>query len=433
MSKPHYISVGVDVSADFSFMSIVDPEGDLIGKSFKIIHSSQDSLQSAVLLIRKAEEAHSMESRTFLESTGIYHIPLFCFLVESGLDVSILNPIISHSTRNANIRKVKNDRLDSLSIARLGLKSDLKTSIIPAKLVLELRTLMRRYYMLTDDHAAYVNRLKNDLRLVFPKFIDVFSCVYGKAAVLILTKYPHPEDILNAPSSTLIQDIAKTSRHGVKFAKKKYDQLIHAVEAAKTFSMQLDSVYFSIASNLSLLAKLEEDMAQIETRIQTLVKANRYERFIQQIVIVDSIYGIGFLSAVTIMCEIGDFSSFQNPRQLFAYFGMDPGVNQSGKFNATNVHMSKRGSRFARRAIYSAALSVVRKKPCDDAPNAFLYAYYQKKCESKPKMVALGAVMHKLSNIIFAVLRDNKPFVSRSPQQHCQDYKLAQMRVSSAA
>ena len=40
------------------------------------------------------------------------------------------------------------------------------------------------------------------------------------------------------------------------------------------------------------------------------------------------------------------------------------------------------------------------------------------KCVSKPKKVALGAVMRKLVNIIFAVLRDRKPFQLRSPEEH---------------
>jgi hypothetical protein len=46
--------------------------------------------------------------------------------------------------------------------------------------------------------------------------------------------------------------------------------------------------------------------------------------------------------------------------------------------------------------------------------------FYKRKCQSKPKKVALGAVMRKLVCIIFAVLRDRKPFELRSPQEHAQ-------------
>jgi len=37
-------------------------------------------------------------------------------------------------------------------------------------------------------------------------------------------------------------------------------------------------------------------------------------------------------------------------------------------------------------------------------------------------MTAIGAVMHKLCNIVFAVLRDEKPFVLITPEEHCNAY-----------
>ena len=39
-------------------------------------------------------------------------------------------------------------------------------------------------------------------------------------------------------------------------------------------------------------------------------------------------------------------------------------------------------------------------------------------------MVALGAVMHKVCNIIFAVLRDEKPFAVVSKDDHIKEYQL---------
>jgi len=53
-------------------------------------------------------------------------------------------------------------------------------------------------------------------------------------------------------------------------------------------------------------------------------------------------------------------------------------------------------------------------------PNPVLAGYYEKKCNEKPNKVALAAVMHKLTNIIFAVLRDQKPFELRTPEQHAR-------------
>ena len=39
MNKPYYLSVGIDVGADFSFMSIVDPQERILLKQFKIINT----------------------------------------------------------------------------------------------------------------------------------------------------------------------------------------------------------------------------------------------------------------------------------------------------------------------------------------------------------------------------------------------------------
>jgi transposase len=64
-----------------------------------------------------------------------------------------------------------------------------------------------------------------------------------------------------------------------------------------------------------------------------------------------SIPGIGFFTAVTILCEIGDPERFKKPKHLVAFFGIDPSVNESGKFKSNRNKMSKRGTRFGRRAL----------------------------------------------------------------------------------
>ena len=90
-----------------------------------------NSLTTAVSKIKEAEELYSLESRIFLESTGIYHYPLFCYLRDKGFNCSVINPIITKNSTNINIRKVHNDRFDSKKAALVALKPDLKVSLIP--------------------------------------------------------------------------------------------------------------------------------------------------------------------------------------------------------------------------------------------------------------------------------------------------------------
>lgn len=413
-----FISVGIDVGADFSWVSIITPDHKPVFKPFKIIHDDLESLEKAVSAIKKAEELHSMKAHTFLESTGIYHFPLFCYLKESGFEVFVLNPLITDSNKNSGIRKVKNDKSDSLRIAKTAYTHNLKVSLIPQDLVINLRSLVREYYYLVDSRSAYINKLHKELRVVFPSYCKVFSNISCKTSLGILKKYWTPNHILNSPKEEVISLIANTSRQGLNIAKEKYNKLIKAASLANSFGKHLDASFSIIQMQLELIEFLNTKIDSILNSINDYMSKYEGNEFVKQIHLLDSIKGIGLISAVSLMCEIGDFSAFRKPKQLYAYFGLDPAVKESGKFKGTKVSMSKRGSRIARRVIYAIALSSV-----GVSNNPVLKEYYNKKKESKPKKVALGAVMHKLCNIIFAVLRDNKPFVLMTPQEHCRAYE----------
>ena len=74
--------------------------------------------------------------------------------------------------------------------------------------------------------------------------------------------------------------------------------------------------------------------------------------------------------------------------------------------------MSKRGSPYLRRAIWQASvLSAIYN------PDLRVF-FHKKRIEGKPYMNAIGHVTRKLTNIIYAVLRDNKPYYSRSDIQN---------------
>lgn len=160
-----FISVGINVGADFSWMSIVLPNQQFVGKPYKILHNSMDSLTTAVSKIKESDELYSLESRTFLESTGTYHYPLFCHLRDKGFNCSVINPIITKNSTNINIQKYIMIVFDSKKAALVGLKPDLKVSIMTSDLALNCRNLCREYYDLMDNRSTYVNNLQGKLRM----------------------------------------------------------------------------------------------------------------------------------------------------------------------------------------------------------------------------------------------------------------------------
>jgi hypothetical protein len=280
-----------------------------------------------------------------------------------------------------------------------------------------------------DQRCAYVNKLTGILKVAFPQYIGIFSKVTVQTSLALLDKFPSPGDFLSARKSSIINIIKKTARFGKAYAEKQYHAIIDAAKAAGVFGHYVPSNSVQIRMCIKFIKAYDEEIAGVLALMHKLVDEYSDETFVKQIRLIESIPGAGFLSAVTVMCEIGDFSVFNSPKQLFAYFGLDPAVKQSGNFTGTKVKMSKRGSAVARRAIFTIALVGVGLKRGGIPNNPVLRDYYLHKCKSKTKMVALGSVMHKVCKIIFAVLRDNQAFTLVTPEQHIQSYARTQPSV----
>lgn len=418
-----YLSVGLDVGADFTWMSILLPNGTLIGKTFKILHCDPQSRELAVTKIKEAQEMYSLESRCFLESTGIYHIPLLCFLRDKGFDCSVINPIITKNSTNMNVRKLHNDKFDSKKAAKVGLDASLKTSIVPDDEVSDLRNLVRDYYYYKDLQSAVMLKLNAELKVSFPAYLQVFSKVTTQTSLKLLSVYPLAADMLAAPRDEVIETIRSTARFGLKYACGKYDAIVAAAQDAAVFGRALPSNAVRIRLYIDTYQEYQKHLDDILKAIQESVDKLKGTPVYDRICLLQSLRGVGFLSAVVLIAEMGSFDLFSSPKKLYAYFGMDPAVKQSGKFNGDKVHMSKRGSSLARRILHMVAINNLKLDKATKVPvNQVIYDYYTNKCASKKKNVAVGAVMHKICNIIFAMLRDNKPFEMITPQEHCERY-----------
>lgn len=246
----------------------------------------------------------------------------------------------------------------------------------------------------------------------------------------ILETYQKPSVILQTPKDELVTFISQTGKRGVNAALKTYERLIEACKLAMVFSHQLESVYYSIELELDMIKTLEGKKESLLNRIRSYMAQTPENEFIQQIELIQSIPGVGFISAVSIMAEIGDFSAFEKPKQLVAYFGLDPTVRESGKFKATQTRLSKRGSRIARRVLFRVVLACIRKNRSGEANNPVLRAYYETKTQQKSKKTAIGAIMRKVTNIIFAVLRNKEPFKLITPDEQCETYSKQLKRVA---
>lgn len=107
---------------------------------------------------------------------------------------------------------------------------------------------------------------------------------------------------------------------------------------------------------------------------------------------------IGDKLAPRIIAEIGNVRRFNNKHSLIAYAGIDAPPYQSGTFNATECHISKRGNSYLRKTGYEIMQSKIQHKPKDDIVFDFIQ---RKRSEGKCGKEAMIAGLNKFLRIYY--------------------------------
>lgn len=414
--------VGADVAKEFSEICILGLDHS-VHKRLTVQHDSKESMEHLIQVIKAKEKDLEATATVVLESTGHYHKILERALVKHGIGVAVINPIQSDSIKNLSIRKVKNDRTDAYHLAMLYVfeRNNIKKSKPDEASFTTLKMLLRAYYDLQSERTTHFQKLQSYLDQVYLNFDKDCLSLKTAAALGFLTQYPLPENVLKARKSTVKHLLKKLSRKSDAWVQGKLIKILAKAETMRQLGSQNSVFAQLIRSEIELYQMLDRQMDDLLENTDSFLLQNALSdnpKLSVQVDLLDSIPGIGKLSAMTIVAEAGDITRFKNARALTAFAGLDPSVKESGKFKGTHNRISKRGSRLLRRALNLVACRSVSKTRKDEYVNPFLREFYERKCHAKPKMVALTAVAHKLIYIIFAVIRNNQPFYWSDPEQH---------------
>ena len=389
--------VGIDIGKNHHEASIVSPEGKQIGRSlrFATTHKGADSLMSFIF-----KNIGNSPCVFGMEATGHYWYPIYSFLKAKGYTIYVINPIQSDSLRKMYIRQTKNDSIDSFLIAEVIRFGQFGTTSMADENILAMRQLCRYRDSVISSRTEIKLRIGTIMEQIFPEYEKQFSSLWVSTSMGILEKYLTPENIENAPIDELFEIIKDKSHNRLTRAK----AISIKEAAADTFGIKIaqDAFSFQLKQLIDRMNFLDKQIEALNIEIMKY-----YEQFDCYL---HTIPGIGIIGAATILAEIGDISRFKNSSALVAFAGIDPTVRQSGEFNSTHNHMSKRGSPYLRHAIFLAATTC-------SFHNSPLNAYYKKKRDQgKHHLTATGAVARKLTTIIYAVLRDSKPY---EPKKFC--------------
>ena len=412
--------VGIDISKDFHYYCIMGPKGDFY-KTPTRINNNLEGYNSLIREIEKAKKRFNTDIPIFMESTSKYHETLLHFLIKNKQEAYLLNPLVTNSNKNINIRKAKNDKLDSKSIAKLAKYEDIKYTSYFDYNMANLKTLVRLYYSTVDECSKYKIKLDAYLQVFFPNYSKIFNDTCCKTSLEILRKYTTPQAIIDEDKEVIIDLLKNFSMKGSNWAEKKYAVLLAVAKEAIIIGIQSAGTESAVSYTVENIDRINSQLDSMKKEIEYTVNSEDFSPIIRESIdLIDSIPGFDFLSSVALISEIGDYSRFTKPKQLVAYLGIDPGVKQSGNYSSKSNRMSKRGSAFARRSLYAAALTSIRKKNNGEFYNHVLFKYYTENLKNKPKKVRLGAIMHKLVNYIYSILRDRKEFQIRDPRIHQQ-------------
>lgn len=322
-----------------------------------------------------------------MESTGKYYIPVYRTVSDETFHVDVVHPKYVKSPRGK-----KNDKRDAKRIADMYMRDHIaEYSIIPPAEILAIRDLTRYRRKTVHTITAEKNRMSNCLTVSCIKLDEVLSDVFGKTG------------------QALIGQIIE--RGGCNFDPEPYiDRRVKT--PVETIKMALDGdITTSTLMNMALINErlnyLDKQKAELESSMVSSTKD-----FNRQLEILNSAPGIDFISAVSIVSEIGvDMQVFGSVKRFLSWVGVVPQNNESaGKKKSTKIG---KGNTWLKPVIVQCANAAIKDKDHPEMREKYL-ALKKRRGHGK----AIIAIAKRLMTAIFYMLLRNemyKPYIGIDP------------------
>lgn len=352
------LAVGIDVSKGKSMVAAIAEGGELIMNVAEYQHNEKEMNE----LIKRIR-SYSSDVRILMESTGQYHYPIRNKLLEEGFFVSIMNPYLMKKYSDMTLRKGKTDKKDAIKIATYCYEK--WEVLIPHTIVLkqyeDLKFLSRQYNQAISVKIKLKIQMDLLLESVMPGIKRIYSynskpqnnnSLYG-----FIEKYKHINNIKTMKREKFIQSYNTWS--------KKKGYRCGETKAARIYDLALNSILSrdsDSSTNLALMQCLQSLKQSEVACVALLSKMDEIARELPEYEIVRSMTGVGDVLVLRLLAEIGDVRRFSGAKALNAYAGIDAPPFQSGQYESTKRHISKRGSASLRKAGYEVMRALITNK-----------------------------------------------------------------------
>ena len=295
---------------------------------------------------------------------GVYHSAYeagFCGywihnkLVSLGINSIVVNPADIPTTDKEKVQK--EDARDSRKIARSLRNGELKGIHVPSLKTLEDRALVRTRALLVKDMTRYKNRIKSFLYFYGIGFPERF----GKA--------------------------------GSHWSKRFMEWLEEVPMGEPSGKMSLDAL-------ITASRNTRASVLQVTRQVRLLAGTPAYRDMEK---LLRSVPGVGLLTAMIILTELGAIGRFPSLDKLCGFIGLVPSTHSSGEKDRAGG-ITPRGHRVLRSTIIESAWVAVRTDPA-------LMKSYHEHCRRMAPNDAIIRIAKKLLSRIRFVMKNNQPYV----------------------
>lgn len=357
------------------------------------------------LLIEESKK-HCSEGMTVvygLEDTGMSGRSLAVFLLDKKCVVKTVNSKFTNAERKALPIYEKTDSFDALCVSRvLFSRFDTLPDANPIDIYWTLKMLVSKRNAIVKSNVALKNQIQAYIMHHYPshkKFFSVFDC---PTALAFWESYPSPVHLKNID----VDDLAKFLRlHSSNFfGEEKAKFILESIKAdGDTSSDHQETRDYIIVESVKEIRHKEKELAKIERQMRKLMESMDYH--------LESMIGIDLISACGFVAEIGDIQKFSSPAKLAKMAGISPITYSSGE--KEKKFKNRQGNRRLYHQFHAlAARSINQGRNKNKPVNDIFFEYYQRKLsQGKTEHQALIAVMRRLVNIIYGLMRHGKKYV----------------------
>lgn len=368
MVAPFNIAVGLDLHKRFILATVLWQSGQLLQERFDRTKDGLFSLKTWIL------DHHA--DVVACESTSDYWVPVYDLLD------GIVPVLVGNACDIKAFSHKKTDKIDSAMIARLALHDMIPPSRVFPLNAREFRKQLRLRHMLVQKRTDIKNQIHHILDSEVFRLSAVLSDLFGTSGRILL------QGLINGmPVDDLIPMLPSRIR------KREVDLravLSQTLAPASLFRLQLC---------LRLIRCMDDQIDAITTSAKTFA----YAHHPREMAILRSVPGIGEISALTLLAEIGDIRDFPSGEKLASWLGLVPRVAQSADTLRTGS-ITKRGSIHARWILTEVAHAAAR------ARTNRLRDFFERKKKALGPGKTIVALARKIATLIWHLLTHDEVY-----------------------